>query len=114
MVTSTVAVTVLLSMGTSPGMGLHLTWRARSAAIWRHQREGHCVVVWVCPAALGPSADVLIWDREGPQRAKGHFKDDEMGDKLYCPPDCAMFVGRRGRLYGFCGHSVCSPEGLFW
>ena len=27
---------------------------------------------------------------------------------------CAMFVGRRGRLYDVCGQSVCSPEGPFW
>jgi len=25
----------------------------------------------------GTSADVLVWGGEGPQRAQGHFKDDE-------------------------------------
>ena len=34
------------------------------------------------PPTPGPSAGVLIWDREGPPQAKGHFKDDEVGASL--------------------------------
>ena len=30
-------------------------------------------IVWICPLAPGTSADVLIWDREGPKRSKGHY-----------------------------------------
>ena len=36
------------------------------------------MVVWICPPTLGPSGDVLSGDREGPQWAKGHFKDYEV------------------------------------
>ena len=36
-------------------------------------------IVWICPLALGTSAGVLIWDREGPKRSKGHYMDYEIG-----------------------------------
>ena len=36
-------------------------------------------IVWICLLAPGTSADVLIWDREGPKRVKGHYMDYEMG-----------------------------------
>ena len=36
-------------------------------------------IVWICPLAPGTSADVLIWDREGPKRVKGHYMDYEIG-----------------------------------
>ena len=28
-------------------------------------------IIWICPLATGTSADVLIWDREGPKKGKG-------------------------------------------
>ena len=34
--------------------------------------------VWICPLAPGTSADVLIWDRGGPKRVKGHYMDYEI------------------------------------
>ena len=37
--------------------------------------DGFGNILWIRPLAPGTSSDVLIWDREGPQRAKGHFKD---------------------------------------
>ena len=40
---------------------------------------GKGVVGWICLLAPGTSTDVLIWDREGPQWAKGPFKDHEVG-----------------------------------
>ena len=43
----------------------------------------------------GTSANVFIWNREGPPGAKGHFKDYEVGADCIAL-DCAMFVGRRG------------------
>ena len=36
-------------------------------------------IVWICPLAAGTLADVLIWDREGPKRSKGHYIDYEIG-----------------------------------
>ena len=36
-------------------------------------------IVWICPLAPGTSADVLIWDREGPKKVKGHYMDYEIG-----------------------------------
>ena len=36
-------------------------------------------IVWICPLALGTSADLLIWDREGPKRSKGHYMDYGIG-----------------------------------
>ena len=36
-------------------------------------------IVWICPLAPGASADVLIWDREGPKRSKGRYIDYEIG-----------------------------------
>ena len=59
--------------------GEHLAQRMRGAAIWRHLWERCCVVVWICPLAPGTTADVLVWDRGGPQPATGHFTDDEVG-----------------------------------
>ena len=35
-------------------------------------------IAWICPLAPGTSADVLIWDREGPKRSKGHYMDYEI------------------------------------
>ena len=59
--------------------GLHLTRRARGTAIWRHPRGRCCGAIWICSLAPGTSADVFVWDRERPQRAKGYFKDYEVG-----------------------------------
>ena len=74
------------------GGGGHLTWRTHGVV---GNIRGKCVVVvWGFPLALGTSADVLLLDRKGPQRAKGHFEDDEVGAN--CTLDCAMFLGRRG------------------
>ena len=36
-------------------------------------------VVLIYPHTRGTFADVVIWDCEGAQRAKGHFKDCEVG-----------------------------------
>ena len=36
-------------------------------------------IVWICPLAPGTSADVLIWDRKGPERVTGHYMDYEIG-----------------------------------
>ena len=62
------------------------------------------VVLWVCPLAQGPSADVLIWDCKGPSRAKGPFKDCEVGANCIVPvivpclwegaDVCTIFVGK--------------------
>ena len=49
----------------------------RDAAIRRNPWERWWVVVWICPLVAHASADVLVWDHEGPQRAKGHFKDTQ-------------------------------------
>ena len=42
-------------------------------------------IIWICPLAPGTSVDVLIWDREGPKRAKGHFLDYEINTMWYSP-----------------------------
>ena len=44
---------------------------APDAVLW----EISFVVIWICPLALRTSADIFCWDGEGPQGAKGHFKD---------------------------------------
>ena len=36
-------------------------------------------IVWICPLAPGTSEDVLILDRVGPKRSKGHYMDYEIG-----------------------------------
>ena len=36
-------------------------------------------IVWICPLSPGTTPDVLIWDKEGPQRARGDFFDYETG-----------------------------------
>ena len=36
-------------------------------------------IVWICLLAPGTSADVLIWDREGPKKSKGHYMDHKIG-----------------------------------
>ena len=41
---------------------------------------GH--IVWICPLAPGTSVDVFVWDDEGPQRAKGHFKNYELAPMI--------------------------------
>ena len=40
-------------------------------------------IVWICPLAPGTSADVLIWDREGPKRSKGHYMNYEKGSSMW-------------------------------
>ena len=51
-----------------------------SSLLGASTRRGTCgVLCWICPLVPGTSADVLIWDRKGPERDKGHFKDDEVG-----------------------------------
>ena len=47
------------------GLGKRLTWRARSAAVWRCLREKGCGV-WIGPLTPGTLADVLIGPRKGP------------------------------------------------
>ena len=55
-------------------------------------------IVWICPLAPRTSADVLIWDREGPQQAKGHFKDYDLGANDGADKGCihtaVPFIGR--------------------
>ena len=36
-------------------------------------------IIWICPLAPGTSADVLIWDGNGPSRTRGDFFDFEVG-----------------------------------
>ena len=74
---------------------------------------GCCLVVWIYPLALGTSADVLIWGGKGPQWAKGHLKDDEVG------AHCIVFLIVRCLWEGevfiqFSGQSICSLWGPFW
>ena len=45
--------------------------RARGTASWGHDWDRCCVVVWICPLAPNAPADVLIWDREGPDNEVG-------------------------------------------
>ena len=51
-----------------------------NSVLWRSSyKGGGGNIVWICPLAPGTSADVLIWDREGPKRSKGHYMDYEIG-----------------------------------
>ena len=55
-------------------------------------------------ARAGHSADVLMWDCEGPLLAKGHFNDHGSGCQLYCGLRCALFVATAfALLRGHCG-----------
>ena len=46
-------------------------------------------IVWICPLALGTSADVLIWDSYGPSRTRGDFFDFEvLGEEVYICASC--------------------------
>ena len=59
-----------------------------------------------------PPADVFVWDGEGPQWAKGRFKDFEVG------ANCTLLLivlclRKERRLCNFCGQSVCSPQEPF-
>ena len=47
---------------------------------------GKVLLLGYVPFTLGTSADVLIWVHEGPQRAKGQFKDYELG------PNCIVLL----------------------
>ena len=51
---------------------------------------------------------VLIWDREGPQRAKGYFKDNEVGADMIVLL-IVLCCGKGRCINDFCGQSVCSP-----
>ena len=103
-------------------------WRACSTAVWRHLWGRCCVaVVWSCPLAPGTLADVFIWDCEGPQWAKGHVKDYEVGAnvilllivlrlwegraiKRFLCPMCLLFLGAiLGRGGGAQDSDICRP-----
>ena len=45
-------------------------------------------IVWICLSSHGTSADVLIWDREGPKRLKGSYMDYEIGSMDRHGPCC--------------------------
>ena len=68
-----------------PKMGELLTQRA----IWQHLWGRWCVVVRIWRPARSTSADVVIWNRKGPQR--GYFKDYKVG--VNCSLGCAIFLG---------------------
>ena len=55
------------------------TFRHAHAARLFGDIYGKGVVVWICPLAPSNFAEVLIWDCERPQQAKGHFKGYEVG-----------------------------------
>ena len=78
--------------------GEHLKRRACGAAIWRHLWERCCVAVWMCPLTPGTSADVLIWDCGGPQRAKAILKIMKWVPMVLCP-----------LLYYGCGRELLQP-----
>ena len=61
-----------------------------SANLWNPKYASHVYNVpvalamlgsngWICPLALGTSADVLIWDGHGPSCTRGDFFDFEIG-----------------------------------
>ena len=37
-------------------------------------------IVWICNLNPGTTPDVIIWDKEGPQRSRGQFFDFELGN----------------------------------
>ena len=80
-------------------------------AIWRRPQEGFCcAVVWICPLALDAFPDVLIWDHKGPQLAKGHFKDCEVGAHWFVLLIVLCLWEERGVYASF----VAKAFALFW
>ena len=64
-----------------PGPKKLTTRCAHGAPVWGGPQEMCCFVLCVCP--LVPGTSRAYWEREGPQWAKGHFKEYEM---------CASFL----------------------
>ena len=62
-------------------------------------------IVWICPLAPGTSADVLIWDREGPKRVKGHYMDYEIGMAIYWSKDVVQLCHV---VHTTCVFSMCT------
>ena len=56
-------------------------------------------IVWICPLSPGTTPDVLIWDKEGPQRARGDFLTMKQGSttgltRAVSIPSSLLWVGK--------------------
>ena len=73
-------------------------------------------IVWICPLALGTSADVLIWDGYGPSCTRGDFFDFEVGghDGAYkgvCMSLCRSLAGRMTLYWHGNNHIIMCMDG---
>ena len=62
-------------------------------------------MVWICLLAPDTSACVFIWDCEGPQQAKCHFKDYEVGASCTALL-IVLSLWEHGVFIQFCGHCL--------
>ena len=101
---------------TTPGCGMRgwcLTRCARRGGLATSVGKGSCCP-WDVFSAPGPSVDVLHWGDEGPEGAKGCFRDEKVGAQCIVLLNCAGVWGREGAVMPLLWPDRLLSRGAVW